>query len=126
MKPIPKFRAWDLKNKKMCLVWAIHWKTWDDGDALNFVEVEGDDGTYELMEHEVILLQYTDLKDKNGKEIYVGDIIKWNNLEILELQYYDSAFRFMTGIMEYDCIGDYLTCKYAEVIGNLYENNDLL
>lgn len=59
---IPKFRAWDQVNKRMVSVWAIHWRAWRDSD-INFVEVEYNDGTYELSSHDVKLMQSTGLYD---------------------------------------------------------------
>ena len=80
-------------------------------------------------------MQYTGLKDKNGKEIYEGDVVlyqldaPWNEDEILELRAsvkYEGAGFVTDGITQnsYDApldqVGD------LEVIGNIYENPELL
>ena len=75
------------------------------------------------------LMQYTGLKDKNGVEIYEGDVVKeiisFPSLyreELYEIKYEDSSF---------DCRckgGGKYSIKYKEleVIGNIYENKELL
>lgn len=78
--------------------------------------------------------QYTGLKDKNEKEIYEGDILKikseFDNTEIIcDIIYLDGAFRtkkFMFGSY-YDCLYYcYANDCELEVIGNIYENSELL
>jgi len=134
-----KFRAWDKKNKIMCQVWDIGWKAWREGSPINYVRVWNtkSDGTYELLEHECILLQYTGCKDKNGKEIYEGDILEGTTYKEPIVQ--KTAKR---------CIGmvkiipdklwvkwqlpknfgtyPYLSDRDIEIIGNIYENPELL
>lgn len=62
---IPKFRAWDKESKTMDTVRRI---TWTDGDITD-VYLENI-GLRRL--DQVILMQYTGLKDKNGVEIFAG------------------------------------------------------
>lgn len=109
-----KFRAWDKHYKRfrdIVLNSPI--------SALNNNEI---DERFELT-------QYTGLKDKNGKEIYEGDI----------LRVYDDFFRDglddMYGVVKFDNGRFYLntfkpyyneTWIYFEVVGNIYENPELL
>lgn len=76
--------------------------------------------------------QYTGLHDKNGKKIYEGDIIEWTTLSGKKYRFsveYSNKYAQYVSIntkdvsMEYEPLGDY---ENIEVIGNIYENSELL
>ena len=88
-------------------------------------------------EVQAVLMQYTGLKDKNGKEIYEGDIVQI--LPKNRTTYYSRMNTFVVEYMELDNCGDctedsgigfnfYLKdpSEDLEVIGNIYENPELL
>ena len=81
------------------------------------------------------IMQYTGLKDKNGKEIYEGDIVKWDNVSKFRNERYEhrGVVRYSNGSYyplpkDDECEDDYYSnyVENYEVIGNIYENPELL
>ena len=68
----------------------------------------------------VELMQFTGLKDKNGKEIYEGDIVKYYNASVKSVEWYQGGF-YLSGV-SHNPIDE----NDVEVIGNIYENPELL
>ena len=107
-----KFRAWSKVNK------CFHY--WGFGLAeMSFIGPPHVQGRLIDVEYQQ---QCTGLKDKNGKLIFEGDILKWISLILPITVSGFHGYRFMYG-------KDQL-CKayaeYGEVIGNIYENPELL
>ena len=79
------------------------------------------------------IIQYTGLHDKNGKEIYEGDIMNWPGKRNKGIS--EKAYRHVV-VFKNGCFGYYLgldfqndlseLAKKYEIIGNIYENPELL
>jgi hypothetical protein len=81
-----------------------------------------------ILSEDVILMQYTVFKDKNGKEIYDGDILKKNH-SIYEVLFRDGGWQ-LTNINDYYKEAFYYLYLFnflkTEIIGNIYENSELI
>jgi len=84
-----------------------------------------DENKNTLEDSEFELMQFTGLKDKHNKEIYEGDICKHNE-DISEIKYWEGAFIFNKYATHNYSLTNFACCRTFEVIGNIYENPELL
>lgn len=110
-----KFRAWDNRYKEYIENVLVDWHG----------KVYFDDGVATQDDLDISVEQFTGLKDVNGKEIYIGDIVKYRNL--------DEKYQYLKiRWLQQDCMADAggyridIVARRCEVIGNVHENPELL
>lgn len=124
----PKFRAWDRLTGKMfpvgiidCSIQAVYIEEPNGLDSCrNFDEIE--------------LMQSTGLKDENGREIYEGDVVRYEccfESYVEEVIYDDKHCNFGTidkdeKTFSFDALISDFDVDCFEVVGNKYENLELL
>lgn len=141
-----KFRAWDKKNKAIRNVWGLNWSF--SGDKLQSIIAVDPviNGDYILKNDDFELMQFINELDQDGKEIYEGDVIEitsvpsvsppdlvgrrykiiWDNIDgkwqgwALVNKNYKEKYK---DSISYQWYAGGKGCK---VIGNIYENPELL
>jgi uncharacterized phage protein (TIGR01671 family) len=127
---VKKFRAWNIKEKRMLFC--------------DWLEISMDGKIYDMRYHsggeevtdEYIIMQYTGLKDKNGKEIYEGDIISYpeyprhiaiaNTHELPASVVFSRGKFAVSGKDLYYWVSEHNGIGIASIIGNIYKNPELL
>ena len=137
MNRVIKFRAWNPKIGMSEIV------SLEFAHGLRLIPADIDKGRNDISDDQWVLMQFTGLKDRHGKEIYEGDIVKVSpdegeNWDVGEVIYgsYASFNVYLskvgTGIKSpllNFCVGTMgIGCAdiYIKVIGNIYENPELL
>lgn len=130
-----KFRVWDKEHKKMydwggqCIFKVLH-----EYDQYPCEAYGADIKTYPNFYagfpewKDCIYMQCVELKDKNGKLIYEGDIVKSTlngDVGIGIIEWFDEQGYWNIAKVE-TRLGDVLGGQYLEVIGNIYENKNLI
>ena len=120
---IPKYRAWDSWRKRMSAVDRIYIDT-------KGVRLYDDFGEYWRDFSDVELMQSTGLFDKNGKEVFVGDIIKCTrgclHEVYIEKEYGGTYIGGMPAVYLKGIREGYAWTGAEEIIGNIYEKPELL
>jgi len=103
------------------------------GMVYDLVTFEGTSPIYKMNCVCDVLMQFTGLHDKNGKEIYEGDILTHNKFdEYYICKFEDGQFSYKEFDRHDKSYGNYYYMeqkeleRYCEIIGNIYENHELL
>lgn len=121
MERIIKFRAWDDHHKEMITPYC----------ELKDTRFWGFDLTNNPFSPSVVM-QYTGLKDKSGREIYEGDVIRFNYSEHEErvgvVRFGSGAFHIgiIVSLYETQISANRIMGESLEVIGNIHANPELI
>lgn len=124
-----KYRAWDTSRKKMYSAeeLGVDQETLS-ADGRGFVNISGDSTRLSQFHTHLLPLEYTGLKDKNGKEGYLHDLVKlsgavwqivWDDYYVCYMLHKVTGEHAMKEIPGWNI-------RNSEIIGNIYENPELI
>lgn len=129
MKRTIKFRAFDKLTQTMYVVKNIDFER----ETINTAQLIDDDGQqiYDAPFSDVNLMQYTGLQDKNGKEIYEGDILEEDpniksRFEVVWDKHWSRFKLDCTRVCNHVQYPEWNRGQNMKVIGNIYQHSNLL
>jgi uncharacterized phage protein (TIGR01671 family) len=142
MNKIPKYRVWHKIEKRFVDLRSIDFEL----DNIGY-DCQGEAHYYDVAKFdEIVFQQFTGLMDKNGKEIYEGDVVNVQRsftrpyvkdgkieyktidggLEVGQVIWWMIKAAFIIVYKGYDDMEDFSYCYSCEVIGNIFEHSELL
>jgi len=129
-----KFRVWDTSHHKEMIYFKSGFSLNDENDTITFGVEQGNyvHGDHDFNGDRWDLMQYTGLKDKNGVEIYEGDILQLKGFRWV-VKWHDHGYWYGRNRTNGRDFSTHATIthhprpfKDMEVIGNIHENPDLI
>jgi uncharacterized phage protein (TIGR01671 family) len=131
-----KFRAWDKYTSKMLEQLGGISGSNSYISFLDFYYDNSEDRNFGSVINDLILMQFTGLLDKNGKEIFEGDLLQYdgynfkliNKEKIYQIKYDDNLAQYYSCNLEnsFDTFLVVRAWKESKIIGNIYENPELV
>jgi len=126
-----KFRAWDSWWDKMHYFDFTKNIEATPDDELKGLWILHEEGSVYAIQDKIKIMQYTGLKDKNGKEIYEVDIVLYDrnihkDIDTAKFKVVWAKDRYVLQEIKHKYYIDDVTWELIEVIGNIYENPELL